>query len=113
MRSSHLNVTVIACGEREKEPPHDLRPAIEDYLGAAAILSYLSVDKSPEAQVCESAFKANKERIDRLVWDSVSARELREIGFGDDVRFAARMNAFDTIPSLKNDAFVNFPGCQA
>lgn len=39
-----LSVTIIACGERWRPPTEDgsLRFAIEDYLGAGAILSYLT-----------------------------------------------------------------------
>ncbi len=108
MRSSDLNVTVIACGEREKEPPHDLRPAVEDYLGAGAILTGIPFDKSPEAQICESAFRANSDRIAELIWDSLSGRELREAGFGEDVRLAARTDIFATAACLKGGAFANF-----
>src|SRR5262249_41075312 len=52
-------VTVLACGERRLAPGdgEDPRFAVEDYLGAGAILSHLGFDKSPEAQVCEAAFR--------------------------------------------------------
>jgi phosphosulfolactate phosphohydrolase-like enzyme len=49
-----ISVTVIACGERWNIPSEDgeLRMALEDYLGAGAILSYLPYEKSPEARAC-------------------------------------------------------------
>jgi len=106
MADSPLNVTVIACGEREKEAPHDLRPAVEDYLGAGAVLSKLPFSKSPEAQVCESAFLASKERLSNLILESISGRELREIGFGDDAEFASRLDSLDAEPALKDGAFI-------
>ncbi|UCG61570.1 MAG: 2-phosphosulfolactate phosphatase [Candidatus Zixiibacteriota bacterium] len=108
LRTFSLNVTVIACGEREKEPPHDLRPAIEDYLGAGAILAGIPFDKSPEARLCESAYLASEGQIDKLIFDSVSGRELREIGFEEDVKFAARTDIFATVAYLQGGAFANF-----
>src|SRR5207237_299967 len=52
---SDLDVTLLACGERWEPTGEDgpLRPAVEDYLGAGAILSYLNAEKSPECRVCE------------------------------------------------------------
>src|SRR5205807_45765 len=43
-----LSMTVIACGERWSAPSEDgeLRMALEDYLGAGAIFSYLPYEKS-------------------------------------------------------------------
>jgi 2-phosphosulfolactate phosphatase len=53
------NITVIPSGEQwssGREEEDTLRPAMEDYLGAGAILSYLEGEKSPEAEVCMGAF---------------------------------------------------------
>ena len=105
IEGSELSVTVIACGEREKGARSDLRMAIEDYLGAGAVLSNLPHSKSPEAQVCESAFADNKSRVDELLWDSISGRELREMGFEGDVSFASRLDSIETVPVLKEGAF--------
>ena len=102
-------VTIIACGEREKEPNPggDLRPAIEDYLGAGAIISSLDCLKSPEARVCETAFTSSLPNLSDLIWDCASGRELRELGFPDDITFASRLNALDTVPILKESHFTN------
>src|SRR5450755_716322 len=45
-------------------------------LGAGAILSYLSQEKSPEAWVCEGAFIQAQDRLETLLWDCGSGREL-------------------------------------
>lgn len=84
----NLCVTIIACGERWRPATEDgeLRVAIEDYLGAGAILSYLPHEKSPEARVCEGAFIQVRNDLEPLLWESGSGRELREKGFGEDVR---------------------------
>src|SRR5260221_8643091 len=100
-----LSVTVIACGERWNIPSEDgeLRMAIEDYLGAGAILSYLPQDKSPEARVCEGAFIQAKDYLEPLLWECSSGRELRAMGFEGDVISAARLNVYDTVPLMHSD----------
>ena len=95
-------VTVIACGERETALPENnpIRFAVEDYLGAGAILSYLGFEKSPEARVCQSAFVDNKKDMPSILWECESGRELRAGGFGRDVEFAAQLNLYDSVPIL-------------
>ncbi len=110
LAESGPQVTVVACGEREKtpDPGGDLRVAIEDYLGAGAVIAAIEGDKSPEARVCEAAFIACVNNLSDLIWDSVSGRELRRDGFGDDVVRACRRDSQSVVPVLKNGAFVAF-----
>ncbi len=104
LKQQELCVTVIACGERWKTPSEDgeLRFAIEDYLGAGAILSYLQQEKSPEARVCEGAFVQVRDELDAVLWECESGRELREKGFGRDVEHAARLNVYETVPCMRD-----------
>jgi 2-phosphosulfolactate phosphatase len=103
--ASGLSVTVVACGERWTPPGDDgaLRFAIEDYLGAGAILSSLAHARSPDAEVCEAAFAARRGDLERLLWDCASGRELRAMGFGQDVTHAARLDVYDAVPVLRGD----------
>jgi len=105
-----LNVTVIACGERWKTPLEDgeLRIAVEDYLGAGAILSYLKQEKSPEARVCEGAFLHVRSGIEDVLWECGSGRELRGIGFGLDVQHAAQLDIYDFALVMQNDYLAQF-----
>jgi 2-phosphosulfolactate phosphatase len=98
-----LCVTVIACGERWRTLSEDgeLRMAIEDYLGAGAILSYLQHSKSPEARVCEGSFKHAQNDLLAILWECGSGRELREIGFGEDVEHSSRLNLYDAVPVMR------------
>jgi 2-phosphosulfolactate phosphatase len=100
MRMSNQSTTIIACGERWADSSEDgeLRVAIEDYLGAGAILSYVESDKSPEAYVCEGAFLQAQDELEEIVWDCASGRELRERGFQEDVRYAVKLNFYDSVP---------------
>ena len=100
-------MTVIACGERELSGmlPGDLRVAIEDYLGAGAILSALPFSASPEARVCTNAFLGTRESLPQILYESVSGRELRALGFGSDVEFASRLDSHACVPVLNDGHF--------
>ncbi|SRR5258708_5094666 len=102
-----LSVTVIACGERWNIPSEDgeLRMALEDYLGAGAILSYLPYEKSPEARVCEGAFVQASNQLEALLWECGSGRELRTMGFGGDVAHASQLNRYQIVPVMQKDHF--------
>ena len=98
-------VTIIACGERWQPPSADgaLRVALEDYLGAGAILASLHHEPSPEARVCASAFTHSRRDIAALLWDCGSGRELRRMGFPEDVRHAAQLNSSDAVPVMRGE----------
>ncbi|MEF7563771.1 2-phosphosulfolactate phosphatase [Bacillus infantis] len=105
-------ITIIPCGEKwadAGEHEDSLRPAVEDYLGAGAILSYLDGEKSPEAAVCEGAFQAAQPKLAEYLWECGSGRELRARGFEQDVVHCSRLDAMDTVPVLRGDHFVSLP----
>jgi 2-phosphosulfolactate phosphatase len=103
LRNADRRVTVIACGERWQQPSEDgeLRFALEDYLGAGAILSCLQQEMSPEARVCAGAFLAVRDALEALLLDCDSGRELVERGLGDDVRHAARLDLYAAVPVMR------------
>jgi 2-phosphosulfolactate phosphatase len=105
-------VTVIACGERPTDPTQDgqLRVALEDYLGAGAILAALPVAQSPEARVCAGAFRAGRGELAALLWESVSGRELRAKGLGRDVRTAAQLDRYRAVPVLHGERLERWAG---
>jgi 2-phosphosulfolactate phosphatase len=96
-------VTVIAAGERW--PDGSLRPAIEDLLGAGAIVEALGGRLTPEAEVAASAFRSCRDRLERLLVASLSGRELAERGLGDDVRMAAGLDVGGSVPILHEGGF--------
>jgi 2-phosphosulfolactate phosphatase len=104
LAASDLSVTVLACGERWRGDHEDgpLRFAIEDYLGAGAILTGLpaALTRSPEALVCEAAFLGIRDRLGRVLEESGSGRELRDAGFPQDVEHAARLDCYDAVPMM-------------
>lgn len=100
-------VAVIPAGERH--PSGALRPAVEDLLGAGAIVDALTavgIDHcSPEAATASSAYHALRRGIGHLVSASASAEELRARDFAADVDLARAVNASRTVPVLREFAF--------
>jgi 2-phosphosulfolactate phosphatase len=102
-------VTFLACGERWLTPVEgeDLRFAVEDWLGAGAILAHLDRDKSPEARVCEAAFRGVRDRLEEVLLNCGSGVELCANGYPEDVRHAARLDLYGVVPVLDEGRFVN------
>lgn len=97
-RWTSKSVTVIACGEREGTDGSRFRMALEDYLGAGAILKQLPLKKSPEARICQEAFSASSDNIEQLIMECESGRELADIGYIEDVRFASQLDLYHSVP---------------
>ena len=97
------DLTVVACGER-KESDEDgaWRWALEDDLGAGAILSRLDGHLSPEAEACVAAFREAEPELEGRLLDCESGVELVERGYADDVRVAARLDWLDAVPLLRD-----------
>jgi 2-phosphosulfolactate phosphatase len=99
-------VTVIAAGERW--PDGSLRPAVEDLLGAGAVLAALAErgvgTESPEAARARAAF-APIGSVPDAVRRCASGNELASLGFGADVEVAVEMDTSAVVPLLIDDAF--------
>ena len=96
-------VGVVPAGERW--PDGSLRPAIEDWLGAGAIIHHLGLPCSPEAQVARDAFCLAGPDVPRLIRESVSGCELVGRGFHRDVEIAVEMEASPCVPLLIEGAY--------
>ncbi|HXZ84914.1 MAG TPA: 2-phosphosulfolactate phosphatase [Myxococcota bacterium] len=96
-------VAVIAAGERW--PDGSLRPALEDLLGAGAIIARLHGTVSPEAALAQAAFERAAGALERTLFDCASGRELVERGFPRDVALAAELDTSPVAPRLAADAF--------
>ena len=98
-------VAVIPCGERW--PDDSLRPAVEDLVGAGAIISHLAGSKSPEASAAQSVFAASRADLEGIVAPCASGQELIHRGFRTDVEQASRLDCSDTVPLLRGESYVN------
>ena len=97
-------VTVIACGEQW--PSGVLRPAIEDLIGAGAVLSQFdSAELSPEAKIAVGAYEQAKNDIPSFLADCSSGRELTAAGFLGDVTIAGERNVSRSVPIFLDGAY--------
>lgn len=103
------SVAVIAAGERWLDDD-SLRPAVEDHLGAGAIVAAppeagFADRLSPEALTAAQLFEAARNDLTNRMHNRVGGRELTSGGFETDVEVAADLNASRTIPVLTDGAF--------
>jgi 2-phosphosulfolactate phosphatase len=108
--SKGRNVTVIACGEQRSVVtgqrvvyvPEDAHRvfAIEDYLGAGAIIVNTSLQRSAEAEICARSFMAAENDLSALVRDSFSGRYLIEHDMVADIDHAVQINRYTIVPSI-------------
>ena len=96
-------VGVVPAGERW--PDGSLRPAIEDLLGAGAIIHHLALPCSPEAQVARDTFRSAGRDVGQLIRASVSGHELIEGGFAGDVDIAVELEVSLCAPLLTGGAY--------
>lgn len=100
-------IAVVAAGERWHDGDNSLRPAIEDWLGAGAIIAQLSGRLSPEAQWAADSFKCALPELGARVAGASSGKELAQRGFGEDVVLAAQWNTSNCAPRLLDGAYVD------
>ncbi len=110
-RAARTSVAVIPAGELTgREPGATLRFAVEDLLGAGAVVAALSAlgtdHTSPDAAAACEAYVGLGRAVAHLLTASGSGLELAERGLGDEVRAAAAIDATDVVPVLRGGAFV-------
>jgi 2-phosphosulfolactate phosphatase len=101
-------VAVIAAGERW--PDGSLRPAVEDLVGAGAIISHLHEAHSPEAHTALASYQSASRALGDMLKHCGSGRELIARGFEDDVRLAAELDVSGCVPVCVQGAYVR-RGC--
>ena len=107
-RGERMIVAVVAAGERAGSA-RDLRPTVEDELVAGAVIDALvglGIDHtSPEAAVACAAYEGLRQAAVHLISAAGSSVELRELGFGDDVRAATQRDVTRVVPELSDGVF--------
>jgi 2-phosphosulfolactate phosphatase len=95
---------VIPAGERWRDGT--LRRAMEDWIGAGAVLKRLPGTKSPEAFAAIKAFEQVGSDFGRFLADCGSGRELLARGFPQDVELAGAFDVSPHVPVYDRGAFV-------
>ncbi|MFF5970883.1 2-phosphosulfolactate phosphatase [Streptomyces sp. NPDC012769] len=108
--SADRPLAVVASGERW--PDGSLRPALEDLLGAGAVLAALRDlaphPFTPEATAAATLWAATEDPVAAL-HGCDSGRELYEYGYPQDVEVAAEIDASTVVPVLVDGAFQEAP----
>lgn len=106
-------ISVIAAGERWGSAAGPLRPAVEDQLGAGAVLAAIDPSAavtapccSPEAAAARAAFVAARPGLFDALAQSASGRELLGRGWDDDVATAAAHDVSTVVCRLTASEFV-------
>ncbi|MDO8802261.1 2-phosphosulfolactate phosphatase [Phenylobacterium sp.] len=102
--AGHGDIGLIPAGERW--PGDTLRPAIEDLIGAGAIIDALDGAMTAEARVARDAWRSAAPNLEAVIRDSLSGRELIERGFAIDVDLALQSEASAVAPMLRDGAYI-------
>jgi 2-phosphosulfolactate phosphatase len=101
------SILIVPAGERWEED-HTLRPAVEDLVGAGAVIAGLAEgSRSPEAEAACAAFVHAKRDLAGFLLNCASGRELAERGYGGDVQIAARHDISNAVPRFDGVAYQN------
>jgi len=101
-------IAVVAAGERWHGATGPLRVAVEDLVGAGAVLGALAdfaadLALSPEAMAAVAAVGRADSALDTFLASCTSGRELIERSFAVDVTIAAALDVSDLAPVLVDD----------
>lgn len=102
-------IQLVPAGERW--PDNSLRPAIEDWLGAGAVLAEFTSSAhhfSPEASLAREGFLALTKQSGKLaetIRQCQSGIELITRGFPTDVELAVELNVSQTVPIYQDQRY--------
>lgn len=96
-------IAVIPAGERWAD--QTLRPAIEDWLGAGAVVEALSGTSNAEADLAAQTYNAVRSRLADVVRNCRSGRELAGWGYGGDVDIALEIDQAINVPIMRDGAY--------
>ncbi len=98
-------IGVIPAGERWESG--GLRPALEDQIGAGAIIDLIPGQRSPEAEAAAGVFRQFADALPETLRSCCSGRELIERGFGTDVDLAAAVDINNASAIMIEDRIVS------
>ncbi|WP_199313034.1 2-phosphosulfolactate phosphatase [Microcoleus sp. FACHB-672] len=97
-------IAIVPAGERW--PDGSLRPALEDLIGAGAILNFLDGQLSPEAEAAVAVFRRWEDDLLTALRRCSSGKELTVRGFPQDIELAAAFNVSNSVPLFTHNAYV-------
>jgi 2-phosphosulfolactate phosphatase len=103
-------ILVVPAGERWLEAGGGgmtelMRPALEDLLGAGAVISHLNGRRSPEAAAAAAVYEGLLPNLLEIMMECSSGRELVARQREADVRYSAELDASQAAPVLVEGAY--------
>lgn len=99
-------IGVIPAGERW--PDGSPRDALEDWLGAGAIIDWIDGEESVHADLARRAFRAARASLYEQVREDISGQELLERGRENDLRLASQLDCSSLASLLTQGAYRAF-----
>jgi 2-phosphosulfolactate phosphatase len=103
--AASIGTTFNVCPAGERWRDGSIRFAIEDWIGAGAVLRGLPGRRSPEAAAAVAAFEQSRNNLQRALSDSASGRELIALGYANDVKLSSEVDVSGTVPRLVGEVF--------
>ncbi len=104
-QAASRRIAVVAAGEHW--PGGSLRPAIEDLLGAGALIARLDGRLSADARVAQAAYEEFRSELADTLRGSRSGQELIGRGFAEDVELASQEDCSTAVPALRDGSYRN------
>ena len=96
-------ISVIPAGERWED--NSLRPSLEDWIGAGAIINRLRGPLSPEAQASLDVYRAASADLSQTCGSGV---ELVDRGYEAGVALPSELDVSCSVPILCDKAYINY-----
>jgi 2-phosphosulfolactate phosphatase len=90
----------------ETWPGGEIRPSLEDLIGAGSLISCLPGRRSPEAELAAAAFEHFRGNLRTALQECGSGKELIARGHAADVELAVRHDVSSSVPVLVDGAFI-------
>ena len=103
--AANLGKTVAVIPAGEMWDDGTLRPSLEDWLGAGAVITALSGTCSPEARLAALGFDRLRDCLGESLRHCSSGKELIDRGCGLDVDLAVELNVSSNVARLIDRAF--------
>ncbi|NIA68162.1 hypothetical protein HBA54_06120 [Pelagibius litoralis] len=107
-KREQTRIAVIAAGEHW--PDGSLRPALEDLLGAGAVLARLKGRLSPDAKAAAAAYRELRGDLADALALCPSGQELIAAGYPDDVAWATAEDSSTAVPLLREGRYSDASG---
>ena len=100
---NYQKIGVVPAGEKWSDG--SLRPALEDWLGAGAIIFNLPGSWSPEAKAAVSAFETQRTELLQAMKTCPSGVELLDGGYDEDVELAGQLDSSTAVPQFDSPVY--------